>query len=94
MVEHGVKGVVVDGTGAGSATHSQTDAIKRAQAQGVVVVMTTRTRGGRVQDTPNRRDAHIVPGDNLQPEKARLLLQLALTKTTDIAQIQRIFDEY
>ena len=94
MVEHGAKGVVVDGTGAGSATHSQTEAIKRAQAKGVVVVMTTRTRGGRVQDTPSRREAHIVPGDNLQPEKARLLLQLALTKTTDIAQIQRIFDEY
>jgi L-asparaginase type II len=94
MVEHGAKGIVVDGTGAGSATHSQTDAIKRAQAKGVVVVMTTRTRGGRVQDTPRRRESHIVPGDNLQPEKARLLLQLALTKTTDIAQIQRIFDEY
>jgi L-asparaginase/Glu-tRNA(Gln) amidotransferase subunit D len=27
-------------------------------------------------------------------EKARLLLQLALTKTTDVAQIQRIFGEY
>jgi L-asparaginase len=94
MVEHGVKGVVIDGTGAGSATFSQTEAVKRAQANGVVVVMTTRTRGGRVQDTPNRRTAHIVPGDNLQPEKARLLLQLALTKTTDVAQIQRIFDEY
>lgn len=94
MVAHGAKGIVVDGTGAGSATHSQTDAIKRAQAHGVVVVMTTRTRGGRVQDTPPRRKAHIVPGDNLQPEKARLLLQLALTKTTDVAQIQRIFNEY
>jgi L-asparaginase len=94
MVEHGAKGVVVDGTGAGSATFSQTEAIKRAQAKGVVVVMTTRTRGGRVQDTPNRREAKIVPGDNLQPEKARLLLQLALTKTTDSAQIQKIFDEY
>jgi L-asparaginase len=94
MVEHGAKGIVVDGTGAGSATFSQTEAIKRAQSKGVVFVMTTRTRGGRVQDTPNRRTARIVPGDNLQPEKARLLLQLALTKTTDIAQIQRIFDEY
>jgi L-asparaginase len=94
MVEHGAKGVVVDGTGAGSATFSQTEAIKRAQAKGVVVVMTTRTRGGRVQDTPKRREAKIVPGDNLQPEKARLLLQLALTKTADIAQIQKIFDEY
>ncbi|MDR3415300.1 MAG: asparaginase [Nevskia sp.] len=94
MVEHGVKGIVVDGTGAGSATYSQNEAIKRAQDKGVVVVMTTRTRSGRVQDTPRRRESKIVPGDNLQPEKARLLLQLALTKTTDLGEIKRIFDEY
>jgi L-asparaginase type II len=94
MIEHGVKGIVVDGTGAGSATSSQTEAIKRAQEKGLVVVMTARTHGGRVQDTPRRHAALIVPGDNLQPEKARILLQLALTKTTDLAEIQRIFDEY
>ena len=93
-VEHGVKGIVIDGVGAGSATTSQTEALKRAQAKGVVVVMTARTYGGRVQDTPRRREAKIVPGDNLPPEKARILLQLALTKTTDLAEIQRMFSEY
>jgi L-asparaginase type II len=94
MVEHGVKGVVIDGTGAGSATTSQTEAIKRAQAKGVVFVMTSRTRSGRVQFTPRRREANIVSGDNLQPEKARLLLALALTKTSSFDEIQRVFDEY
>lgn len=94
MVANGVKGIVVDGTGAGSPTTSQTEAIKRAQAKGVVVVATARTHGGRVQDTLRRREARIVPGDNLVPEKARILLQLALTKTTDVAEIQRIFNEY
>lgn len=94
MVANGVKGIVVDGTGAGSATTGQTEAIKRAQEKGVVVVMTARTRGGRVQDTPRRREAKIVPGDNLVPEKARILLQLALTKTSDINEITRIFNEY
>jgi L-asparaginase type II len=94
MVEHGVKGIVIDGTGAGSATTSQTEAIKRAQAKGVVFVMTTRTRSGRVQDTPRRREAKIVPGDNLVPEKARILLQLALTKTSDLDEVTRIFNEY
>lgn len=93
-VEHGVKGIVIDGTGAGSATSSQTEAIKRAQEKGVVVVMTARVHGGRVQDTPRRREAKIVPGDDLMPEKARILLQLALTKTTDLGEIKRIFDEY
>ncbi|BET66719.1 asparaginase AnsZ [Opitutales bacterium ASA1] len=97
MVEHGVKGIVIDGVGAGSATsgvEGQAEAVKRAQAKGVVVVMTARTHGGRVQDTPRRREAKIVPGDNLLPEKARILLQLALTKTTDVAEVTRIFAEY
>jgi L-asparaginase type II len=97
MVAHGAKGIVIEGTGAGSATsgeEGQADAVKRAQEKGVVVVMTARTQGGRVQDTPRRREAKIVPGDNLLPEKARLLLQLALTKTTDLGEITRIFNEY
>lgn len=94
MVENGVQGIVVEGTGAGSPTSGQTEAIKRAQAKGVIVVATARTEGGRVQTTPRRREAKIVPGDNLVPEKARILLQLALSKTQDLADVQRIFDEY
>lgn len=94
MVEHGVKGIIVDGTGAGSPTADQSDAIKRAQAKGVVVVATARTHGGRVQETARRTESKIVAGDNLVPEKARILLQLALTKTSDIAEITRIFNEY
>lgn len=97
MVAQGVKGIVVDGTGAGSPTggpNGQTDAIKRAQEKGVIVIVTARTRGGRVQDTPRRRESGIIPADNLVPEKARLLLQLALSKTSDPKEIKRIFDEY
>lgn len=94
MVANGAQGIVVEGTGAGSPTSGQTDAIKRAQEKGVVVVATARTQGGRVQDTPRRRESKIIPGDNLVPEKARILLQLALTKTTDLVEIKRIFDEY
>lgn len=94
MVANGVKGIVVEGTGAGSPTSGQTEGIKRAQAKGIVVVATARTQGGRVQDTPRRREANIVPGDNLVPEKARILLQLALTQTNELAEIKRIFDQY
>jgi L-asparaginase len=97
MVAQGVKGIVVDGTGAGSPTggpNGQTEAIKRAQEKGVIVVVTARTRGGRVQDTPRRRETGVIPADNLVPEKARLLLQLALSKTSDPKEIKRIFDEY
>jgi L-asparaginase len=94
MVAQGVKGIVVDGTGAGSPTSSQTEALTRAQAQGVVVVATARTHGGRVQDTPRRREANIVPGDNLVPEKARILLQLALAGGGGVDAVTRVFNEY
>ena len=36
----------------------------------------------------------FVASDNLQPWKARLLLALALTKTTNPDEIQRMFDIY
>ena len=39
-------------------------------------------------------DQKFLNGDNLNPQKARILLQLALTKTTNLEEIQRIFDEY
>jgi L-asparaginase type II len=93
-VKHGARGLVIDGYGAGAITASETAAVKRAQAKGVIVVITTRTRSGRVQEVPQRLKAHLVNGDNLPPEKARLLLQLALTKTKDWTKVQQYFNTY
>jgi L-asparaginase len=39
-------------------------------------------------------DEPFIAGDNLNPQKARILLMLALTKTKDFVEIQRIFDEH
>jgi L-asparaginase len=36
----------------------------------------------------------MVSGDNLNPQKARVLLMLALAKSTDVHEIQRMFNEY
>jgi len=94
LVAHGVKGIIIDGTGAGSPAGGQIDALKKAQAEGVVVAATARTRSGRVQTTKRRTEANIVPGDNLPPEKARILLALALTRTTALTEIKRMFDQY
>ena len=94
MVSNGIDGLIIEGTGAGSLTSSQTEAVERAKKKGVVVVATARTHGGRVQTTPRRTAAGIIPGDNLLPEKARILLQLALATTRDPVQIGRIFGEY
>ena len=94
MLSHGVKGIIIDGTGAGALAGGQVDGVKRAQAAGVVVVATTRTRSGRVQDTQRRREASILPGDNLQPEKARILLQLAIAKGLGFEAIRKVFHDY
>jgi L-asparaginase len=36
----------------------------------------------------------MIPADNLNPQKARILLMLALTKTRDPRELRRIFSEY
>jgi L-asparaginase len=94
LVAEGAKGIVVDGSGAGSPSTQQDAAIKRAQEKGVIVVATTRTGTGRVLETISRKKSGVIPGDNLTPQKARILLQLALTKTNDPVEIKRMFDEY
>ena len=94
LVAAGVKGLVVDGAGPTSLSGGQLEAVRRARENGVVVVATAPTRGGRVQDTISTRESGIIPGDNLVPEKARTLLRLALTRTSDPEEIRRIFDEY
>jgi L-asparaginase len=94
LVAEGAKGIVVDGSGAGSPSAEQDAAIKRAQDKGVIVVATTRTGTGRVLETIARKKSGVIPGDNLTPQKARILLQLALTRTSDPLEIKRMFDEY
>ena len=94
LVAAGAKGLVVDGAGPASLSDSQLEALRRAQQEGVVIVATAPTRGGRVQDTTSTRESGIIRGDNLGPQKARTLLRLALTKTADPVEIKRIFDEY
>lgn len=88
----GVKGLVLDG--AAGLSGGQLEAIERARAAGVIVVATAATRGGRVQNTMALRESGVIPGDNLTPGKARTLLQLALTTTSDPNEIRHFFDEY
>lgn len=49
---------------------------------------------GAAAAQPVRRRGAFIGGEDLQPIKARILLMLALTKTTDPAEIQRMFIEY
>ena len=88
-VAAGAKGIVVAGVGAGGTTPAQGAALRRAGEKGVVVVIGSRTGSGRVAGNTNRPG----PGD-LNVQKARILLMLALTRTQDRAEVAKIFNEY
>ena len=88
------EGLVIAGFPTGSGTPAQDEAVKRALAKGIPVVMTNRGGMGRVIDTRPTEKRPLIWGDNLTPQKARVLLMLALTTTRDPAQLQKIFETY
>lgn len=87
-INAGVKGIICAGTGNGSISANVEKILARAAAQGIVVIRSSRC-GGFV--TANGK---FLSGDNLNPQKARILLQLALTATNNLDEIQRIFKQY
>ena len=95
-VEHGAKGLVIAGVGDGNMTAPSVEALKAAIAKGVVVVRSSRTNGGIIRRNIELNDDQLgtVASMELNPGKARVLLQLALTKTQDSKKIQDYFDRY
>jgi L-asparaginase len=104
-VDLGADGLVIAGAGAGAVSAGQRDAMAYALEQGVPLVMTTRTGRGRVpprrprpvetDDSPiSRRNRRVISGEDLAPVKARVLLMLSLTATSDRDEMQRMFSEY
>jgi L-asparaginase len=89
VVAAGAKGVVLDDSAAAFA-----DAVKAGQAKGVVFVQSDRKGSGRVVLSDKSAARGVVTADNLNAQKSRVLLRLALTKTSDPKEIQRIFNEY
>jgi L-asparaginase len=94
LVAAGARGIVTATMAPGYNTPAEFEALLKADAKGVVIVNSTRAGSGRVADVPSRRAPGAVLADNLSPQKARILLMLALTKTDDRGEIQRMFDEY
>ena len=88
------EGMVLVGFGGGSFPAAFLDAGKRAVKAGIPVVLATRSWNGRVVMTPKKDDAGFIVCDDLMPQKARILLMLALTVTGERAEIQRMFYTY
>src|SRR5437870_2150267 len=88
------RGLVSAGFAPGSPTPEQRAAFERAAKSGVVVVQCSRAFSGRVAPRRRLRESGILAGEDLSPQKARILLMLALSTTTDIAAIQEMFSTY
>lgn len=81
----GARGLVIAGFATGAPTPAQRKALAAAQKNGIVVVMSNRGGLGRI-NTPN----DYLTADNLTPQKARILLMLALAKTKSLDEIRRL----
>jgi L-asparaginase len=90
----GAKGLVVAGTGAGSCGNLDVELAGIAGARRAAVVRSSRVGEGRVLRDDNWQHPGMVAADNLSPHKAALLLSLALARTSDPDDIQRMFDSY
>lgn len=95
-VADGAKGIVYAGVGNGNFNVANGKALEEASKKGVKVCRAARAGSGRVtlDNEVDDKALGFVVSDDLNPQKARILLMLALTKTTDFNKIQQMFFEY
>ncbi|ENX9667565.1 type II asparaginase [Campylobacter jejuni] len=94
LFEHGTKGIVVAGSGAGSIHKNQKDVLKELLKKGLKVVVSSRVVAGYVAVSDSDEKLGFISAEDLNPQKARVLLMLALTKTSDPKKIQEYFLKY
>ncbi|MDC3558332.1 asparaginase domain-containing protein [Escherichia coli] len=96
LVDAGYDGIVSAGVGNGNLYKSVFDTLATAAKNGTVVVRSSRVPTGATTQDAEVDDAKygFVASGTLNPQKARVLLQLALTQTKDPQQIQQIFNQY
>jgi len=95
-VANGAKGLVTAGVGNGNMTAAALQEVEKAVKNGVVVVRSSRVPSGSIGRNVevNDDEAGTVASGELNPAKARVLLKLALLKTSDAGKIQQYFDQY
>lgn len=97
FVAAGDKGIVHAGVGDGSLARPAVEpALIEARKKGVIIVRSSRVGNGIVARNGEAKDDELdfVVSDTLNAQKARILLMLALTKTSDTKEIQRMFYTY
>lgn len=92
----GIKALIHGGTGNGSVADRIVPNLQKVRADGIVVIRSSRVPDGfviRNAEQPDDKYDWVVAHD-LRPQKARILAMVALTKTSDTKELQRIFWEY
>lgn len=95
-VANGAKGIVIAGVGNGNMNKASLEAAARAVKKGVVVVRSSRVATGTVGRNVEVNDDEMgfIASDELNPQKSRILLMLALLKPRTSANLQQLFQTY
>ena len=95
-VANGAKGIVIAGVGNGNMNKASLEAAARAAKKGVVVVRSSRVVTGTVARNVEVNDDEMgfVASDELNPQKSRILLSLALLNPRTNSQLQELFYTY
>ena len=96
LISKKVDGIVIAGVGNGNFNKAYMEGVKRAVAAGIIVCRASRTSSGRVvlHDEINDDELGTIVSDDLNAQKARVLLMLGLTKSKDKKQLQQLFFTY
>lgn len=99
LIQHSVDaglydGIVMAGTGAGRYSPEEDRALQEATHKGIIVARSSRVGNGRVVEMDHYKRYPTICADNLIPQKARVLLMLAMISETDPKDIQTVFNQY
>jgi len=95
VADLGVDAVVIAGFGGGNFNKSLSEYVKNLNGNPVIVRSTRVASGAVVRNGDINDDEYkTIAGDDLSPQKARILVMLALLKTKDLNEIQNYFYEY
>ena len=98
FINNNAAGIIIAGTGNGSFDKAILESVKNAVKKGIIVVRSSRVVSGKVTTqyigTFDDSKLGTIVSDNLNPQKARILLMLALTLTKDKNKIQEMFLTY
>ncbi len=94
LIDSKPDGIVIAATGNGCLSNLAEELFSQAEKKGIVIVRSSRTGSGVITKSLLDNKKGFIASDNLNPQKARILLTLALLTTKNIAKIRMMFSSY